>query len=470
LPTLLRRRSPLATSRTWALSLESTPEIAFRIAAARPFPFFLDGATATADGRYSFVGHSPVARLEARGRRIAWVVRGEKPRRWRGDPWEAVRRVLGPAATGGASRDLPFPFRGGWVGYFGYDLGRAIERLPSIAARDLPFPDLHLARYETFVAFDRETGRATLVGAPGMATDAWLRDLDAPPAAADEERDDGDVPRPELSRSQYLAAVRRVKRYVAAGDVYQVNLAHRFSGRTRLSAARLHERLRRTNPAPFGAFVGLDGLAISSSSPERFLRVDGREVVTRPIKGTRPRGTTLAADAALRRALASSEKDHAELAMIVDLERNDLGRVCEFGSVRASWPPAIESYATVHHLVAAVSGTLRRDADRVDLLRATFPGGSITGAPKIRAMEIVEELEPCRRSVYTGAIGHLGDDGSLDLNVAIRTVLHRSRGDGGDVWFHAGGGIVADSDPESEWEETLAKAEGLRRAFERRRG
>ncbi len=449
-------------ARVRSLPASISPEHAFGLAASKPFPFFLDTSFGgEAERSFSFVGHSPDLRFTARGRRLS-IASNLGVRRLSADPFAAMRWLL----EGGrqpAAQDVPAPFRGGFVGFLGYDLGRHVERLPSEARSDLPFPDLHLSRYPTFLAFEHATGHVHLIGEAGPAADEWRRlfESGAAPPSGGGEVDRARAPSPDVGKDRYLACVRRVKRYIAAGDVYQVNLARRFSGSTRLAAPSLFSRLRRTNPAPYGAYLGLAHGAVLSSSPECFLRVSGRWVETRPIKGTRPRGSTLDADRSLRSELQASPKDRAELAMIVDLERNDLGRVCEFGSVEASWPPDVESYATVHHLVSTVSGRLRENADVVDLLRATFPGGSITGAPKIRAMEIIDELEPSRRSVYTGSIGWIGSVGSAAFSIAIRTILfHRGR-----VWFHAGGGIVADSDPEKEYEETIAKAEGLRRAF-----
>jgi para-aminobenzoate synthetase component 1 len=261
-----------------------------------------------------------------------------------------------------------------------------------------------------------------------------------------------------VPRETYLAAARRAVEYIHAGDVFQVNYAHEFRAAYRGDPLSLYLALREANPAPYGAYLDLGrGNAVLSTSPELFLRVRGREVTTRPIKGTRPRGADPAADARLREELRASPKDQAELAMIVDLERNDLGRVCEPGTVEVVSDAEIESYATVHHRVAEVRGELEEGFDRVDLLAATFPGGSITGAPKVRAMEIIDELEAGRRGPYTGAIGLLSDDGNMDLNIAIRTaVLAR-----GEVRVHVGGGIVADSVPEAEYEETLAKGRAI---------
>jgi para-aminobenzoate synthetase component 1 len=269
-------------------------------------------------------------------------------------------------------------------------------------------------------------------------------------------------PRVELessfTRESYLKAVERVREYIFAGDIFQANLSQRFETPLTEPAWALYRRLRERNPAPFAAFLDFPGVAVLSASPERFLRVDaGGSVETRPIKGTRPRGVGPEHDAALGQALAESPKDRAENLMIVDLMRNDLSRVCAPGSVRVAELFALEQYATVHHLVSTVVGQLAPGADALDLLRAAFPGGSITGAPKLRAMEIIAELEPSRRGVYCGSIGYWSVTGELDTSIAIRTAVARN----GRVYFNAGGGVVADSDPADEYQETLDKARGL---------
>jgi para-aminobenzoate synthetase component 1 len=255
----------------------------------------------------------------------------------------------------------------------------------------------------------------------------------------------------------YKDSVRRVKEYILAGDIYQANLSQRFSAPLLEPAWGLYRRLRMVNSAPFSAFLNFGDFAVASSSPERFLLVEGPDVETRPIKGTSRRYEDAALDAGSRRDLLASLKDAAELSMIVDLERNDLGRVCDYGSVEVTEHAVLESYAMVHHLVSTVTGRLNDGRDVIDLLKATFPGGSITGAPKIRSMEIIDELEPTARSVYTGAIGYLGLNGRHDLNIAIRTMIMR----GGRVYFQVGGGIVADSEPESEFQETLDKGRAM---------
>jgi para-aminobenzoate synthetase component 1 len=269
-----------------------------------------------------------------------------------------------------------------------------------------------------------------------------------------------------MTRGQYVSAVQRALEYIAAGDIYQVNLSQRFSAEFAGDASALFERVCETNPASYAAYMAwpdADGnvQAVLSSSPELFLQVRADQVITRPIKGTRPRGGDETDDATMREALRNSEKDKAELAMIVDLERNDLGRVCEFGSVRVTEPRSLEAHPTVWHAVGQVEGRLRADCSIADLIRATFPGGSITGAPKVRAMQIIEELEPTARSVYCGAVGYVGLNGDLTLNLPIRTMVLGA----GRLHVQVGAGIVADSQPEAEYAETLAKAEGMLRAL-----
>jgi para-aminobenzoate synthetase component 1 len=264
-----------------------------------------------------------------------------------------------------------------------------------------------------------------------------------------------------LTRDAYLRAVARAREYVIAGDIIQVNLSQRFTVPCPQPPPEVYLRLRRLAPAPFAAYLGFPEVSVLSASPERFLEVRRGRIATRPIKGTRPRGRTPEEDRRLAAELAASEKDRAEHVMIVDLERNDLGRVCRPGSVRVPELMALETYSNVHHLTSTVEGVLRPGVEAVDVLRAAFPGGSVTGAPKIRAMEIIDELEPMRRSVYTGAIGYLGFDGDLDLNIVIRTALLTA----GRAHFQVGGAIVYDSDPAAEYRETLDKGRGLAAAL-----
>jgi len=260
-----------------------------------------------------------------------------------------------------------------------------------------------------------------------------------------------------FTKEKYISTVKKAKEYIASGDIYQVNLSQRFSADLSITPFQLYKRLRRITPAPFGSFLNLEPAAIVSASPERFLKVSDRKVWTRPMKGTRPRGKNKAQDRRLKAALLNSPKDRAELVMIIDLERNDLGRVCEYGTVEVKKFVNLEAHPTVFQTTSTVEGVLRKGKDRIDLLKAAFPGGSITGAPKVRAMEIIKELEPTKRGLYTGSIGYLSFSGEMDLNIVIRTILTKGK----RTYFQVGGGIVADSDPEAEYKETLDKAKAL---------
>jgi aminodeoxychorismate synthase component I len=312
-----------------------------------------------------------------------------------------------------------------WIGYLSYDLGRLFESLPVSATDDLQLPLFCFSLHA-----QAETPPATFVPV----------DAHTPP------------PRAALSKHDYLASVARAIDYIRAGDIFQVNLSQRFTTALTLPPQQIWQNLIQRSPAAYGAYLDCGDHVLLSNSPELFLSVTpDRTITTRPIKGTRPRGP------GMEKELRSSIKDQAELNMIVDLERNDLGRICEIGSVKVSEPRVIEAHPTVYHGAANIQGKLREDVRFVDLLRATFPGGSITGAPKIRAMEIIEELEPVRRGPYCGAIGYLAADGSMQFNVAIRTMIAKDN----RIHIPVGGGIVADSDPVAEYEETLTKATAM---------
>jgi para-aminobenzoate synthetase component 1 len=440
------------------------PAEAFARFARRPGALFLDSAVpGGATGRYSFIAADPWAVLRSRDGAISLA-----GRRWAGDPFAALAAVLAERAV--APRpELP-PFQTGAAGYLAYDLGRHVERLPRHARDDQGYPDLLLGLYDTTLAFDHRERRAWIFssGAPeadGAARAARARArlaevlalLDGPAPAEPATPFGAVAPVAEMDRATFVAGVRRAIDYIQAGDIYQANLSQRFRADlpAGFDAHALYRALRRRNPAPFAAYLALDEVTIASASPERFLRLRDGLAETRPIKGTRPRGATAAEDRALAEALLASAKDRAENLMIVDLLRNDLSRVCSGVAVPALC--ALESFATVHHLVSVVTGRLRAGAGAVDLLRAAFPGGSITGAPKIRAIEVIAELEPTQRGPYCGAIGYLGFDGSMDTSIAIRTFTLRN----GMLTFQAGAGIVADSDPEAEYEECMTKAAAL---------
>jgi para-aminobenzoate synthetase component 1 len=354
--------------------------------------------------------------------------------------------------------DAPdLPFAGGWIGYLSYELYP--ETVGKVPPRETTLlPKARFAFYDRFYLFDharkegswyqggsrRGGGRLSALFA---GRSGGLRVTPLPAGS----------PESNFTKAEYLAAVRKIREYIVAGDCYQVNLSQRFTAPLSEPAAAVYQRLRSLSPSPYAAFLNLGDSQILSASPECFLELDGRTVVTRPIKGTRPRGKDGARDAALKEELLASPKDRAELLMITDLERNDLGRVCRTGSVRVRDLRTVESFPQVHHLVSTIEGELENGRGVVDLLKATFPGGSITGAPKVRAMQVIRDLEPHAREVYCGAIGYVSRNGKAQFNVAIRTMAVKD----GRAHFWSGGGIVADSDPEKEYEESLVKAQGM---------
>jgi para-aminobenzoate synthetase component 1 len=427
-------------------------------------------------GRHSFAGADPWAVLRAFGddveiecRRPLWPELAPGRHRLRADPLEVVRSLL-PPAPAGASPGLPFV--GGAVGYLGYELASRFEPVRLTAADDLRLPDLVLLFVDRLLAWDHRDGRLVALGL-GLATDAATaheraraaaREIAAaaaagrPRAARRAPRGPGRAPGASLGREGFVRGVEAILGEIAAGNVYQACLTHRLELDSPGDPWDLYRELRRTSPAPFACYLELPEVAVVGASPERFLRVqpDGR-VESRPIKGTRPRGRSRAEDLHLRRELEESAKERAENLMIVDLVRNDLGRVCATGSVAVPQLFAIEDYARVFQMVSTVTGRLAPERDALDLVRAAFPPGSMTGAPKIAAMRLLDRLEPVRRGIYSGALGWLDARGGADLSVVIRTCLVRR----GRAYVHVGAGIVADSDPAAEWRETLAKAGAL---------
>ncbi len=450
-----------------------TPPGAFGIFKDDRYAYFLDsGMDPERYGRYSFIGSDPFLVLKTRGNRITLTEEG-KTREYRGDPLTATQEILDRYRTESVSQTLPFG--GGAVGYLSYDLGRSIEKLPEKARDDLDLPEIIMGFYDSGVVFDNREHKAyvTSTGLPKPAgperqrrARERLKELKSRLAAQKPARTAsgatasrilaGEI-RSNFSREGYLKAVAKARQYIIDGDIFEVNLSQRFEAEIGSSAFELYEQLRAINPAPFAAYLNFDEVQIVSASPERFLKKTGGKIETRPIKGTRRRGKTPEEDTRLARELTESAKDRAENIMIVDLERNDLGRVCRYGTVKVRELTALERFPTVFHLTSTVEGQLREGQTIRDVLRATFPGGSITGAPKVRAMEIIEELEPTRRSIYTGSIGYIGFNGDLDLNIAIRTFIVKQN----RVYFQAGGAVVYDSDPEDEYQETLDKARAL---------
>ena len=446
------------------IEVEYWPDTALRVQrlTARPWFVFLDSCRfAPGAGRYDVVAWDPPMSLCTVGA-VTFIAEAGAQRSSRDDPFALLRTGLGPTTE---RQDLPFS--GGAIGAFSYDLARRWERLPVRATRDIDLPEMAVGLYDRALVVDHLEQRAWFVhrGLSSAEVEAALALLDIPrtltPAVLAPRFVVNSVVSPELSVAEYAASFARIKRYLADGDCYQVNFTQRFSARAAGDPFDAYLRLRRLNAAPFAAFMRLPEAALLCSSPERFIAVRDGAVETRPIKGTRPRAQDAACDRALAAELAASQKDRAENVMIVDLLRNDLGKSCATGSV---WVPqlcAIESYARVHHLVSSVRGELRAGVDALEVLRGCFPGGSITGAPKLRAMEIIEELEPTRRSIYCGAIGYLSHDGQMDTNIAIRTLLfQRER-----LYCWAGGGIVMDSELAAEYQESLDKAAALLNVF-----
>ena len=432
----------------------------------RPRLAWLDSALAgPRHGRWSIVASDPRWTLTARGRQLRLASEGGA-RTFDADPIAALAAAVEaePSPADGAAGDLPFV--GGAIGYLGFELARHIERLPATTRDDVGAPNLAVGWYDAALVWDGWADEGWLVGAPAAVASLRARlSRSAPPAAAAAPSAPGVAASSGLQcnfdREGYLAAAERARRYIEAGDIYQVCLSQRFSVRPDAAGFDLYMRLRAVSPAPFAAYLDAGDTEVLSSCPERLLRADAETLETSPIKGTRPRGATPAEDRRLARELLRSEKDAAEHVMIVDLERNDLGRVSQVGSVCVPEFAAPRAFAQVHHLVSTVTGRRRPGVGLAELLRAVFPGGSVTGAPKIRALEIIDEVEPTVRGVYTGAIGYLSAHGRIDLSTAIRTITLA----GGVAHMHVGGAIVYDSDPEAEYIETLDKARGMARAL-----
>jgi len=455
-----------------------TPLSTFELFKAAPHSFFLDGGMDPQRlGRYSFIGTDPFLVMSNRGNQVT-TVQQDRQENEQGNPFDVLGKLLETYRLD--TSPSPIPFWGGAVGYLSYDLCHFIERLPTTAIDDLKLPESYFGFYDTILAFDNLAGKAYIIstGFPELDKSQRLKraglrleemknrlasSLPNIPEAnsASVRKMTEAVLKSNFTPEGYMEAVNRVREYIAAGDVFQVNLSQRFETELTVTPYELYRRLRQINPAPFAGYLNFDGVTIVSTSPERFLRVDGDWVETRPIKGTRPRGKNSVEDATLAQELLDSAKDRAENVMIVDLERNDLGRVCQYGTVKVTELAILETFPTVFHLTSTVIGKLRPDKNRIDLLKAAFPGGSISGAPKVRAMEIIDELEPTRRSVYTGAIGYLGFGRNLDLNIVIRTFIIKDN----KAYFQVGGGIIYDSNAEAEYQETLDKAKALIQAL-----
>lgn len=422
--------------------------------------FFLDSAlNFDGLGRYSFLGFNPEFTLKSASNE---------------NPFPLLRNYLNKFSLPKNLRGLS-PFLCGFAGYFSYDLGFILEKIKRRIKDDLRLPGAYLGFYGAVITIDHVKKTLTVfssglpeknTGLAGLKAKERFKEITGLLAKIDEAEKREHLFRARnlksnFSQNEYIRAVDKVKRYIGAGDIYQLNLSQRFTVDCKADAFSLYRRMRGIFPAAFCGYFDAGAFKILSSSPERFLQVKAGRVITRPMKGTRARGSVEDEDNSLREELLNSEKDKAELLMIVDLERNDLGRVCEYKSIKVTRPRILETYTTVFQTTSEIEGMLHKNKDRLDLIKACFPGGSITGCPKIRAMEIIEELEPVRRNIYTGALGYLDLAGNMDLNILIRTLLLKND----KIYFNTGGGIVADSNPQAEYEETLVKAEAIFKAL-----
>jgi anthranilate synthase component 1 len=459
-----------------------TPVSAFlSIAADEPMAFLLESVEGGENvGRYTFLGIRPYLTLTARGEKIV-VERGRKREHIAGTLLEVIRKLLAahrPAQVPG----LP-PFTGGAVGFFAYDFVRRLERLPERATDDRRAPDCRLMFFDRLLAFDHVRHQIHIVASADVSREPARAAYDR--AVTDIDRLEKQLARgfrrlsaslePEKKRrpqkltvkspttkSAYLRAVKKAKEYIAAGDIFQVVLSQRLDFTPTVEPFDIYRSLRSVNPSPYLYFLRMGKSVVLGSSPEMLVRVKDGKLDYRPIAGTRWRGQTEAEDQQLERELCSDEKERAEHVMLVDLGRNDLGRVSEYGTVKVRDLMHIERYSHVMHLVSSLEGRLRPGLDALDALAACFPAGTLSGAPKVRAMEIIEELEPVRRGVYGGAVIYADFAGNLDSCIAIRTMLMEGR----KAFVQAGAGIVADSDPEREYEECLNKARAVVRATE----
>lgn len=428
--------------------------------------FFLDSSMLESSySRFSVIGFEPFLFFESKGKNIK-VKHFNEVRIFNGNPFDELDILL---KTYRAVNNTNLPFAGGAVGYFAYDLCQHLEKLPKRAVDDIDLPDMAVGFYDKVIVVEHDTKRTFLSIIDFSFNDGFkLHSMfDRINTILNRSKNDNKSnlryvenefhPISNFSKEEYVRIINKAKEYIRNGDIYQVNLSQRFKADIYLKPIEIYNLLRINNPAPFAAYLEYDGYSVLSSSPERFLKIEGSAIESRPIKGTMPRGKDVTEDREKIKVLRESQKDMAENLMIVDLMRNDLGRVCKIGTITVKEIFKIETYATVHHLVSTVEGELRKGVSSVECIKATFPGGSITGAPKIRAMQIIDELEPTARSVYTGSIGYIGFNGAMDLNIAIRTIIIRGK----NAYYQVGGGIVWDSDPILEYEETLHKGQAL---------
>ena len=411
-------------------------------------------------GRYSFLTALPYMVFKTKGHKTSLLENGRETTKT-GNPFNILREIY---TEHSGKQNLPslLPFTGGMLGYFGYDMGFTLEKISQHSADDLQLPDCILPFYDWVLYWDHKTKESFIlwIDTPKEKKRKIKELLKGCKRFEENNNTSPDNPsflQSNFQKDEYLNAIVKAKDYIRKGDIFQVNLSQRFSCPYTSLPFDLFEKLAFINPAPFSAFLNFSDVSVISSSPERFLNLKGDKIHTRPIKGTRKRGGNKEEDKLLAKELLNSPKDRAELIMIVDLERNDLGKFCYYGTVRVKELVTLETNPTVFHTVSTVGGKVVDGMTPVECVKYCFPGGSITGAPKVRSMEIIEELEPTRRNIYTGAIGYISWNRRMDLNIAIRTIIIKDN----TAYFQVGGGIVADSNPELEYEETLHKGKAL---------
>jgi para-aminobenzoate synthetase component 1 len=440
----------------------------FNQLADNKWSIFLDsGYPSASAGRYDILVSEPVATIVSHANTSIVTTHSSSKQYTNISPFDVLRLAIKhytPKKNNSDKNSLPF--QGGALGYISYDLVRTIEKLPNIAKDDEKLPDMAMGIYTWAVIIDHQQKKSYLTGEIQQENSQWtwqqlIKIFSQTPARHQAKNKDKFIVtsavKSNLDYPQYRSAFERIKEYIIAGDCYQVNLTQRFSASANGNPWHAYQQLRKLNPASFSAYINTPFGQILSSSPERFLQVNQNKVESKPIKGTRPRSNNLTIDKQQINNLQTSLKDRAENVMIVDLLRNDISRTCKIGSVNVPSLFDIESYATVHHLVSSIQGTLDKNKDSIELLKTCFPGGSITGAPKIRAMEIIESLEPQRRGIYCGSIGYIDFNGNMDTNIAIRTLVYNQN----TIRFWVGGGIVYDSELDAEYQETLDKGKAL---------
>ena len=477
-----RKGNVVPVSKVLSADLETPVSAYLKLAAKSRFSFLLESVEGGEKiGRYTFLGADPFLTIQAYGEKIE-IRRGTKTKRLQGNIFEVLREIAREFRPAGIE-GLP-PFSAGAVGFAGYDVIRLIEpRIPAFRKDDLKTPDAVFLFFTTLLAFDHLKHQIHVIA--NVRCDEWKGKLKkgyrdacdriaqieqtlAKPLRMPKKKPRASKPasaQSNVGKKQHARAIEKAKQYILAGDIFQVVLSHRLEMKPEVDPFQIYRALRTVNPSPYMFYLRLDDSVILGSSPEMLVKVEGRRVEYRPIAGTRRRGATEAEDQELTRDLLADEKELAEHVMLVDLGRNDLGRVCEYGSVQVPKFEIVEYYSHVMHIVSSVTGKLRPDKDAFDTLMACFPAGTVSGAPKVRAMEIIAELEPARRGVYAGSVMYLDFSGNLNSCIAIRTMLAR----GGKAYLQVGGGIVADSDPEREWDETMNKAGALLRAVEEAR-